>query len=93
MAEKKRILRPNPEDTPRISVNSNLGRKPTSTERVESGISSDMINPDGNFRERIPAQFDPMGPRVNVLKEQAVTQRIEQNLKVTAQKVVNNIKK
>ena len=91
MAEKKRILRPNPEDTPRTGVNSNLGRKPTSTERVESGISSDMINPDGNFRERIPAQFDPMGPRVKPIKEVA-NQMIKQNLKDVAREAANKTK-
>ena len=91
MAEKKKILRPNPDDTPNSGVNSILGRKPTFTGRVESGISSDMINPDGNLSERIPAQFDPMGPRVKPIKEVA-NQMIKQNLKDVAREAANKTK-
>lgn len=96
MAEKKvkipkeRMFKPNPDDSPNSGVKPNLER-PVFAGTVESGISSDMINPDGSIRERIPVQFDPMGPRVNSIKEVA-NQRIKQNLKNVAKEAANKIK-
>lgn len=96
MAEKKvknlkeQMFKPNPDDSPNSGVKPNLER-PAFAGTVESGISSDMINPDGSIREKIPAQFDPMGPRVNSIKEVA-NQRIKQNLKNVAKEAANKIK-